>query len=103
MLFVKIGQVHAARDYFCKPSDACSGPGSVRRVNFLDPILPQREAKLRYLDADYQVLREGEFVRCAATGEPIKLDNLRYWNVGRQEPYASARVAFREYVLRLAG
>lgn len=70
-------------------------------MNFLDPILPQqREAKLRYLDADYQVLREGEFVRCAATGEPIKLDNLRYWNVGRQEAYGSADIAFREFLRR---
>ncbi len=70
-------------------------------MNFLDPILPQhREAKLRYLDADYQVLREGEFVRCAATGEPIRLDDLRYWNVARQEPYRSADIAFREFLYR---
>ncbi len=73
-------------------------------MNFLDPLLPQhREAKLRYLDADYQVLREGDYVRCAATGETISLDNLRYWNVLRQEPYASAHAAFREYLLRLSG
>ena len=70
-------------------------------MNFLDPILPQgREAKLRYLDADYQVLREGEFVRCAVSGEPVALDNLRYWNVARQEAYGSAAVAFAEYLSR---
>ncbi len=70
-------------------------------MNFLDPVLPQsREAKLRYLDADYQVLREGEFVRCAVTGEPIPLDELRYWNVARQEPYRSAAVAFAEFLRR---
>ena len=68
-------------------------------MNFLDPVLPHgREAKLRYLDAYYQVLREGEFVRCAATGEPIPLDDLRYWNVIRQEPYCSASVAFEEFL-----
>ncbi len=55
------------------------------------PIAAQREAKLKYLDADFQVLREGEYVRCAITGDPIKLDNLRYWSVDRQEPYKSAR------------
>jgi hypothetical protein len=70
-------------------------------MNFLDPVLPHsREAKLRYLDADYQVLREGEFVRCAVTGEPIPLDELRYWNVARQEAYRSAAVAFEEFLRR---
>jgi len=53
-------------------------------------IPPQREAKLHYLDADFQILREGDYVRCAVTGDPIKLDNLRYWNVDRQEAYKSA-------------
>ena len=55
------------------------------------PIQPQREAKLRYLDADFQVLREGDYVRCAVTGDPIRIDSLRYWNVDRQEAYKSAR------------
>jgi hypothetical protein len=70
-------------------------------MNFLDPLLPHsREAKLRYLDADFQVMREGEFVRCAVTGEPIRLDNLRYWNVEKQAPYRSADVAFAELLKR---
>jgi hypothetical protein len=61
-------------------------------MNFQGHSFPaQREAKLRYLDADFQVLREGDFVRCAITGDPIKLDNLRYWSVDRQEAYKSAR------------
>jgi len=55
------------------------------------PIPPQREAKLRYLDADFQVLREGDFVRCAITNDPIRLDDLRYWSVDRQEPYKTAK------------
>ena len=54
------------------------------------PIAPQREARLRYLDADFEVLREGDFVRCALTGDPIHLDNVRYWSVDRQEAYKSA-------------
>ena len=70
-------------------------------MNFLDPAIPQRrEAKLRYLDADFQVLREGEFVRCGATGDPISVENLRYWNVDRQIPYRSAAVAFGELLKR---
>lgn len=64
-------------------------------MNFLDPIAPQqREARLRYLDAEFQILREGEFVRCAATGEAIRVDSLCYWNVERQVPYSSAEAAF---------
>ena len=43
-------------------------------MNYLDPNLPkQREAKLRYLNAEFQVLREGEYVRCSVSGNPIKL------------------------------
>ena len=61
-------------------------------MNFHDhSIQPQREAKIRYLDADFQVVREGDYVRCAVTGDPIKIDNLRYWSVDRQEPYKSAK------------
>lgn len=46
------------------------------------------EAEVRYLDADFRVLRPGAFVRCAVTGEPIPLEELRYWSVERQEAYA---------------
>ena len=68
-------------------------------MNFLESILPQhREARLRYLDADFEILREGEFVRCAVTGEQIRLDNLRYWNVSRQEAFRSAEVAFTQFL-----
>jgi hypothetical protein len=47
------------------------------------------EAELEYLNGEFRVLRAGAFVRCAATGAPIKLEDLRYWNVDLQEPYAS--------------
>jgi hypothetical protein len=47
------------------------------------------EAELEYLDGDIRVLRPGAFVRCAATGVPIPIEELRYWNVDLQEPYAS--------------
>ena len=52
------------------------------------------EAKLRYLDGEFQVLTPGDFVRCAVTGEPIALPDLRYWSVERQEAYASAQISF---------
>ena len=49
------------------------------------------EAKLEYLDGDFKVLQPGAFVRCAVTGEPIPVDELRYWNVDLQEPYSGPR------------
>jgi hypothetical protein len=67
-------------------------------MNFLDPIIPhQREAKLRYLDAEFQVIKNGEFVRCGVTGDPVRLDELKYWNVSKQIAYKSAEVAFADY------
>jgi len=67
-------------------------------MSILDPQQTHREAKIRYLDADFQVVREGDFVRCAATGKPIPLIALRYWDVGRQQPFGSAEAAFGERV-----
>lgn len=46
-----------------------------------------KEAAIRYLDADFQILSSGSFVRCAVTGKPIDLDELKYWSVARQEAY----------------
>jgi hypothetical protein len=51
---------------------------------------PAAEASLTYLDGEFRVVRPGAFVRCAVTGVPIPLDELRYWNVALQEPYADA-------------
>jgi len=47
-----------------------------------------REAKIRYLDGDFQILSPGSYVVCAMTGKQVPLDELRYWSVARQEPYA---------------
>lgn len=47
-----------------------------------------REAKIRFLDGDFQILTPGSYVVCALTGKHIPLDELRYWSVARQEPYA---------------
>jgi hypothetical protein len=58
----------------------------------------RNEAKLRYLDGEFEVLSPGEFVRCAVTGQPISLADLRYWNVDVQEPYASAEISVQRYL-----
>ena len=52
-----------------------------------------KEARIRYLDGDFQVLSPGSFVRCAVTGDAIPLDDLKYWSVARQEAYVSATVS----------
>ncbi len=56
------------------------------------------EAKLRYLDGDYQVLEPGSYVVCAVTGEKIDLDDLRYWSVARQEAYVNGLVSYQREV-----
>jgi hypothetical protein len=58
---------------------------------------PGGEAKVRYLDGDFQLLTPGAFVRCAVTGRPIPLGELRYWNVDLQEAYADATIAMKRF------
>jgi hypothetical protein len=41
----------------------------------------------------FRVLASGDHVVCAVSGERILLDELRYWSVAKQEPYASAAIA----------
>ena len=55
------------------------------------------EARLRFLDGEFQVLAPGECVRCAVTGEAIMLPDLRYWSVELQEAYANAAIAFERF------
>ena len=52
-----------------------------------------RPAKLHYLANQFRVLVPGDHVVCARSGVRIPLDHLRYWNVARQEPYATAQLA----------
>ena len=47
------------------------------------------EAVVQYLDSNLRDIKPGAFVRCAVTGQPIPLDELKYWSVERQEAYAS--------------
>jgi hypothetical protein len=47
------------------------------------------EAVVQYGDGTMRVVKPGSFVRCAVTGDPIPLDELRYWSAARQEAYVS--------------
>lgn len=52
------------------------------------------EAKIKYLDGDFQVLSPGTFVRCAVTNQAIPLEELKYWSVDRQEAYVDVKASF---------
>ena len=67
-------------------------------MNFEPAFAAAQEAKVRYLDADFQVVQTGEVVRCAVTDQPIKLNELRYWSVERQEAYTSAEAAMQRHL-----
>jgi hypothetical protein len=58
-----------------------------------------RVATLLYGPNAFRVIRPGHYVLCAVSGEPIALEELRYWSAERQEAYASAEIATR----RLSG
>jgi hypothetical protein len=67
-------------------------------MNRFERLLGLRgEARLRYFDGEFQVVTPGDFVRCAVTGEPIALTDLRYWSVELQEAYASAEISFQRH------
>jgi hypothetical protein len=54
-----------------------------------------RPAKLHYLAGTFRVLTNGDHVVCAVTGAEIPLQELRYWSVARQEPYADAEASLK--------
>ncbi len=59
------------------------------------------EARIRYLDGDFQVVAPGSFVTCAVTGAAIPLSDLRYWSVERQDAYIDAGASLeREQAVR---
>jgi hypothetical protein len=67
-------------------------------LNRFDPNSPSAgEAEVKYLDGDFRVIRPGAFVRCAVTGSPIPLEELKYWSVERQEAYAGPDAVLRRF------
>ncbi|HET7805674.1 MAG TPA: DUF2093 domain-containing protein [Pseudolabrys sp.] len=55
------------------------------------------EAEVKYLDGDFRVVRPGGFVRCAVTGVPIPLEELKYWSVELQEAYATPEAVLQRH------
>ena len=67
-------------------------------MNWFERLFGLRgEARLRYFDGEFQVVAPGDYVRCAVTGEPIALTDLRYWSVELQEAYSSAELSFQRH------
>ena len=54
---------------------------------------PGAPARVHYMAGTFRLLSAGDHVICAVTGRPIPLEELRYWSVRRQEPYASAEAS----------
>jgi hypothetical protein len=52
-----------------------------------------RPARLHYMANAFRVLVAGDHVVCAVSGERIAIEDLRYWSVKAQEPYASPEIA----------
>ena len=52
-----------------------------------------REARLHYMANGFRVLVHGDHVKCALSGVPIPLEEVRYWSVLKQAPYATPDLA----------
>ncbi|MDI9849068.1 DUF2093 domain-containing protein [Rhodoblastus sp. 17X3] len=58
-------------------------------MNRIDRRVPlSGPAEVEYLDGDFKIRKPGAYVVCAATGAHVPIEELRYWSVDRQEPYA---------------
>jgi hypothetical protein len=68
-------------------------------MNRIDRFFGLRgEAKVKFLNGEFQVLSPGDFVRCAVTGETIMLPDLRYWSVELQEAYVTPEASMQRYL-----
>jgi hypothetical protein len=85
--------------YVLEQRDAQTGRGGDTNVlNRSDRPSPMAgEAEVKYLDGDFRVVRPGAFVRCAVTGLPIPLEELKYWSVDLQEPYINPEAVLRRH------
>ena len=76
-----------------------TGRVEARVLNRSDRPSPMTgEAEVKYLDGDFRVVRPGAFVRCAVTGLPIPLEELKYWSVDLQEAYVNPEAVLQRHV-----
>ena len=53
-------------------------------------------AKIKYLPNNFQILEDGDYVKCAVSGKKIEIEKLTYWSVELQEPYYSYKEAYKK-------
>jgi hypothetical protein len=73
----------------------CVEAGVLNRSDRPSPMAG--EAEVKYLDGDFRVVRPGAFVRCAVTGLPIPLEELKYWSVDLQEAYVNPEAVLQRH------
>ena len=64
-------------------------------MNRQSPDIHGKEAVLNYSATYFSFKKKGDFVRCATTGAPIPIDELKYWSVERQEAYVDAAASLQ--------
>src|SRR5215210_8074009 len=70
-------------------------PHVLNRIDNPPPMA--EEAEVKFLDGDFRIVRPGAFVRCAVTGIPIPLEELKYWSVDLQEAYVGPEAVMRRH------
>lgn len=55
-------------------------------------------AVLRFETPHFDVVRPGQFVLCAVSGERIDLEDLKYWSAEFQEAYRGPAEATRSFL-----
>lgn len=58
-----------------------------------------RTAKLHYMANNFRLLSPGDHILCAMSGDKVRLEDLRYWSVAKQEGYASAELSVKAALL----
>src|SRR5262249_41553338 len=75
----------------------CRNGGGLGLHRYDRPPPMAGEAEVKFLDGDFRVIRPGAFVRCAVTGVPIPLEELKYWSVDLQEAYAGPEAVLQRH------
>ncbi len=57
-------------------------------------------ALLHYEASHFEVIRPGDFVLCAVSGERIDLDDLKYWSAEFQEAYRGPQESTHAFLQR---
>jgi len=97
-MLCRIAGARSSRTGPAKPSARRRPTAEIDVLNRFDRSSPMAgEAEVKYLDGDFRVLRPGAFVRCAVTGTPIPLEELKYWSVDLQEAYVSPEAVLQRH------